>query len=266
MSQMVSLPSSREALAVALSDRILDGEYPPGSKLPSERIVALSSGLSRPIVREVLRGLQERGLIDIQAGRGAYVRLPGSMNLAQSMDLFARTEGTTPRDLVEARAMLEDQTARLAASRATDDEIDALRDLSLAFDQANNVIDRARCDLAFHAMIAKGSHNPVLQTMFAAIAPLVFELQLRSLDDPRILDAGAPLHHVVLEGISDHDEAIAGAAIWKHVTLAYEMFGSDLELSLNAIARRKVSALLGEHTTLEAVIADVLSNGSGHPL
>ena len=255
-------PTSRDELIASLTDQILDGHYAPGTKIPSERLIALSSGLSRPIVREVLRGLQERGLIEIQPGRGAYVRGPNSMNLAQSMGSFARTDGATPRHLIEARAMLESQTARLAAQRATAADLDDLRNLSQRFDDSRDVIDRARCDLAFHAMIAKASQNIVLETMFGAIAPLVFELQLRSLDDPTIVSAGAPLHHVVLQGIIDGDADAAADAMCQHVTLAYEMFGADLERTLDAIARRKVASLLGEHTTLEDVIADVLGTSA----
>lgn len=257
-----ALPASRDELMSVLADRILTGDYAIGAKLPSEREVALSSGLSRPIVREILRGLEERGLIDIQPGRGAYVRVPSSMNITQSMDSFTRTNGATPRHLVEARAMLEERTATLAAERATPEDVAALRELSAAFDNATNVIDRARCDLAFHGMIAKSSHNPVLETMFGAIAPLIFELQLRSLDDPTIVGAGAPLHHTVVDGISTRDAEAAGSAMWQHVTLAYEMFGNDLERSLDAIARRKIAVLLGEHATLEEVIADVLGTRS----
>jgi GntR family transcriptional repressor for pyruvate dehydrogenase complex len=174
------------------------------------------------------------------------------------MDSFARTDGATPRHLIEARAMLESETTKLAAARATPSEIEDLRNLAQRFDEATNVIDRARCDLAFHAMIAKASHNIVLETMFGAIAPLIFELQLRSLDDPTIVDAGAPLHHNVLEGIAEGDSETAADAMWQHVTLAYEMFGADLERTLDAIARRKVANLLGEHTTLEDVISEAL--------
>ena len=66
--------NSREAIASALAERILSGELAAGERLPSERHLALEYGASRPIVREALRSLVERGLIEVGAGRGAFVR------------------------------------------------------------------------------------------------------------------------------------------------------------------------------------------------
>ena len=253
------IPLSREELVTALSDQVLDGRYQPGSKLPSERHLSEQYGLSRPIVREVLRSLAERGLIQIVAARGAFVRTAGSSDLANPMDTLARQQGATPRHLVEARAMLERQAAVLAAERAGTAEIAAMESVVDAFEQTRDVLDRARRDLAFHALIAKASRNPVIETMFGSIAPLIFEMQLRSLDDPEVVDRGGPLHRLVLQAIRDRDGQAAGEAIHTHVTLAYELFGEDLDASLDAIARRKVARLLGAGTTLEDVIADVLS-------
>jgi GntR family transcriptional repressor for pyruvate dehydrogenase complex len=253
-----SLPSSREALMASLVDRITDGELSTGFKLPSERELAIASGLSRPIVREVLRGLEERGLVEIHPGRGSFVTGHRSITMAQSMKSFVRSDSVTPRDLIEARATLERQAAELAAVRATPDDLQKLRHLAEAFERSDDLTERARGDLAFHAMVVKAAHNPVLETMFGSIAPLVFLLQLRSLSDPSVVAAGAPLHLVVLDAIVAHDPDVAGQAMMTHVTLASEMYGADVDQSLDAISRRTISALLGDRTTLEEVIAEVL--------
>ena len=251
-------PITREHLLGYLTDQILDGKIKGGEKIPSERELATQSGLSRPVVREVLRALQARGLIATQPGRGAFVMPADSVNVAGSLDILARGASATPQDLIEARAGLEENNARLAAARITDEELKNLEALSRAFDQADNVIDRARCDLAFHGVLARASHNPVLETMFRAIIPLVFVQQLRSLDDPKILASGAPLHGVVVEALRHGDAEAAGTAARQHVELASEMFGEDLERSLDSIARRKVASLLGESIQLDDVIRDVL--------
>jgi GntR family transcriptional repressor for pyruvate dehydrogenase complex len=252
------MPLSRQDLVDLLTDQIMDGEIPAGGKLPSERHLAETYALSRPIVREALRSLQERGLIRIAAGRGAFVRTAESTDLARPMDSLARQRGATPRHLVEARAMLERQAAALAAQRAGKAEIAALERALEAFEGARNVLDRARGDLAFHALIAKASRNPVIETMFGSIAPLVFELQLRSLDDPVVVAQGGPLHRVVLRAIAARDAEGAAGAMHTHVTLAVDLFGEDLDTTLDTIARRKVARLLGPDTRLEDVIADVV--------
>lgn len=258
---MSGVPLSREDLIVALTDAIMDGRYPAGAKLPSERELADQHGISRPVVREALRSLAERGLVRIVAGRGAYVRTAGTADLASPMDSLARQHGATPRHLVEARAMLERQAAALAAERAGEAEVAALERTVEAFERARNVMDRARSDLAFHALIAKASHNPVIETMFGSIAALVFEMQLRSLDDPEVTGRGGPLHRVVLEAVRNRDAQAASAAMHVHVSLASDMFGDDLDATLEAIARRKVARLLGPDTSLEDVIEQVLSAG-----
>lgn len=259
MSTPPVMPPSRDGLITTLTDDILDGRYPPGAKLPSERDLSDRYAMSRPMVREVLRSLAERGLIRILAGRGAYVRAAGSTDLAGPMDALARQNGATPRHLVEARAMLERQAAALAAERADPDDLAAMQAAVEAFDHARTVVERARGDLAFHALVAKASRNPVIETMFGSIAPLVLEMQLRSLDDPEVLHRGGPLHRVVLDAIRGRDGEAASAAMHDHVTLAYDLFGEDLDASLEVIARRKVARLLGPGTTLEDVIAQALA-------
>jgi GntR family transcriptional repressor for pyruvate dehydrogenase complex len=251
--------ASRSGLVAVLTEQILEGTLRPGQKLLSERALALESGLSRPVVREVLSGLQERGLVEIHPGRGAYVRAVGSMDLAESMGSLARQQGATPRHLVEARAMLEEQTASLAATRATSAEINSLELLIDAIESGANVVDRARSDLAFHALIAKASKNPVLETMFGSIAPLVFALQIRSLDDPPIVKAGIPLHQQVVAAIRAHDSAGAGRAMFEHVTLAYKLYGGDLDIPLDVLAKERLEGLLGTSTRLQDVIDDALS-------
>jgi GntR family transcriptional repressor for pyruvate dehydrogenase complex len=260
MSVVAQSPASRASLERRLIEQILDRTYAPGQKLPSERELAVESRLSRPVIREVLSGLQERGLVEVFPGRGAYVRERGAMDLASSMGSLALQRGATPRDLGEARAMLEEQSAFLAASRFDAEDAQHLADAMEAFDAATNIIDRAKCDLAFHALIARTAKNPVLEMMFGSIAPLVFELQLRSLDDPVIVEQSVPLHRVVYDAICNGDAKRASAAMRRHVTLSNELYGGDLDVSLDTLARNRLVGLLGDGISLEEVISEVLAS------
>ena len=96
----------------------------------------------------------------------------------------------TPRMLMEARLTLELQTVTLAAERATTEYISSLASTLDAFDSATDLVPRARSDIAFHALLAKASRNPVLEMMFGAISSITFELMLRSLGDPETSGAG----------------------------------------------------------------------------
>ena len=106
--------SSSDAIAVALEERVLSGEIAAGDRLASERILALEYGVSRPIVREALRSLIERGLIDVEPGRGAFVRDGTGPRRFPPLDIEYRRRGTTARQLSEARLMLETEAAALA--------------------------------------------------------------------------------------------------------------------------------------------------------
>lgn len=251
--------ASRSQFEADLSQQLLNQHYKPGEKLPSERELAQHSGLSRPIVREVLRSLAERGMIDIIPARGAFVRAPNSLQLADMMGSAARHQRATPRDLVEAREMIESRAARQAALMATEAEVAALRNLVEAFDRATTTIDRARCDLALHAAIARVSGNPVLEILFGAIAPMVLELQFRSLADPTVLRLGGPMHHDIVEAIAQRRSDVAEQAMGRHVTLARELYGEDLDVALDDLATGRLKALLGDDVRLDDVIRSVLA-------
>ena len=249
---------SRSNFEADLIRQILTGKLAPGEKLPGERALAVSSGLSRPVIREVLRSLVERGLVEVLPARGAFVKAPDSMQLAGMLDSAARHQRATPRHLVEAREMIEGRAARNAALRASAEDVTTLRGLVRAFDEADTVIDRARCDLALHAAIAQMSGNPVLGILFGAIAPMVIELQLRSLADPVVLQLGAPLHHDIVEAIAVGDAETAARAMTRHVVLARELYGEDMDVPLDELATERVASVLGENSGLSDLIDDVL--------
>lgn len=251
-------PPSVGDLVGLLEERIRTGALTPGAKLPSERELALHYDVSRPVVREALRSLQERGSIEIRPSRGAFVRAAGSFDLAGHVGSFAHQRGATARDLIRVRAMLEEEAARLAASNATPEQVRHLAALVDAMDDARDLIDRARCDIAFHSLLATSSGNPVIEIMFGSISPLVFEQIIRGLGDRVVAEAGEPLHRVVAEAVAARDADAAGAAMRRHVMLAEQLFGADLDAPLEHVARRKVDNILGGAASLEEVVDDVL--------
>ncbi|TMR99909.1 FadR/GntR family transcriptional regulator [Nonomuraea basaltis] len=241
----------KDDIAARLELELLSGHLPAGSKLQSERQLAERFGVSRPMVREVLRTLEERGLIEVRAGRGAYVRAAGPAVSVRPFDTAYRQRKPTPRHLVQARMMLERETARLAAEHATEADLAAMRAALDRCDQARDVVSKARADLDFHAAVARASRNPVIETMFDSISPLVFELMLRSLSDPAISREGLPYHDLVLRAIEDGDPTAARAAMERHLDLALTLFGNDLDQSLDLLAQRRIEQLLALTDSVE---------------
>jgi DNA-binding FadR family transcriptional regulator len=250
-------PGSRDALMARLRHEILSGERPAGSKLPPERVLAQDFALSRPIVREVLRGLEEHGLVDILPARGTFVRAPSAADGVRSIESYYRRRHATAREVMDARLMLETHAARSAALEATPAEVAALEQCLEDGRLADDVVDRARHDVSFHGLIVRASHNTVIETMFASIIALTFELMLRSHADPRVVERGMPLHRGVLDAIRAHDPEAAGAAMREHLELAATLYGSDYDRSVESVARRELERVAGLRVSLDGLLDEV---------
>ena len=112
--------TSTDAISSTLAERVLSGELAANERLPSERQLALEFGVSRPIVREALRALVERRLIDVEPSRGAFVRGDTGLSAgSRPLDLEYLRRGTTARQLSEARLMLETEAVALAMPTPT---------------------------------------------------------------------------------------------------------------------------------------------------
>lgn len=251
-------PLSANGVVEMLEREIASGAFPAGSKIPSERELAARCGVSRPVVREALRSLQERGDIEIRPSRGAYVRSVRAFDVASRFESFARQHGATARDLAQVRRSLESMAARLAAAAATPEERAQLRDLVDAMDATTDHYEHARFDIAFHALLAQASGNPVVEIMFGSIAPLAFEQMLRSVTDPGVRSAGSPLHRVVQEAIDRGDAEAAASAMNTHIALAEQMLGPDLDRPLSELAESALRAL-GLIGSLEDVVDTALA-------
>jgi GntR family transcriptional repressor for pyruvate dehydrogenase complex len=249
---------TRSEVASQLEAEVLSGGLEAGTKLPSERELAVRLGVSRPLVREALRSLVERGLVEISPGRGTFVRGASSTESIRVLGSLYLRQKITPRHLIEVRTIIEPAAARLAAERATDEEIEELGRAVEQINTAGSVLDRARWDIRLHALVARMSHNPVIETTFESIATLVFELMLRSLSDSKIRAESAPFHDAVYEAIRDHDPQRAYDAMLAHHERGGKFYGKDLDSSLDVVARRELERLLGPTASLERVIVEVL--------
>lgn len=246
---------TREALAARLEERILSGELPAGAKLPSERQLAERFGMSRTVVREALRSLIERNLVEVQPGRGAFVRRARTSDAAARLGVLFRRQQATPRDLVEARTMLECTAAALAAERADPAALAAIDAALAQFDRANGVIEQTRGDLAFHLAIARAAGNPVIETMFGAITGVTVELMLRSLADLTVIREAVPYHREIAGAIRAHEPERARAAMASHLAVAAQLYGEDFDRSIESVARRELARLLTPGVTLDDLLA-----------
>jgi len=154
---------------VARLEVLATEELEPGMRLPSEADLGRQYGLSRITVREALKVLAGRGLIEVAKGRRSTVKRPDSAMLARHFRVALRGDLRAALELVQVREALEVQAATLAARHAGRPAIaaldTALRDMTAAADTAAYT----EADLAFHAALAMASGNGMLAQVLEAM-------------------------------------------------------------------------------------------------
>ena len=156
-----------QEVATQLRRLISEGKLRPGDKLPPEREMAKRFGVSRNTMREALRALELGGLIELKLGAtgGAFVQ-PGSSNaVVDGMRDLYLVGAITPEHLTAARISVSAAVIRMACGRITDEEIDELERNVAAAErarQAGDFQERTRHHQAFHVLLARCTHNPIL--------------------------------------------------------------------------------------------------------
>ena len=239
-----------------LADRIeesLEGLV-PGQRLASERQLAAQFHVGRPLVREALRTLVARGIVDVQVGRGSFVRQVAPGDVARPVGKLLRRQSITARQLVEARSTLESEACRLACARVTPAELDHMQELVRAGKRRGPLFARVRNDLEFHLSVVRAAHNPVIETMFVAILGPTADMMLSSLSNPHVSREGLPHHEQIFAAIKRSDEAAAARASRGHLELSDRMYGADMDVELEVLMHRLGRS--GRPISLDRLTAD----------
>ncbi|MDX3457877.1 FadR/GntR family transcriptional regulator [Streptomyces sp. ME02-8801-2C] len=199
-----------------LGRRIVRGDYPPGSVVDPANFEA-ELGVSKTVVREAMRVLASKGLLESRQKRGTTIRPRADWNLLDS-DLLRWQGSSAPtdgflEDLAEVRAIVEPAGARLAALRRTPEDLDALREALDAMAAAGaDAAAMVEADLAFHRALLDAAHNELLSRM-----EVVIEAGLRVRD--RIVHGAQhfsdsiPVHQDLLDAVEAGDPDAAAAAV-----------------------------------------------------
>jgi DNA-binding FadR family transcriptional regulator len=211
-------------------EELARGTYAVGERLPPEMELARRLGVSRGVVRELLRSLEDRSAVSIRHGRGTWVRPVSEWNvldadvLAALMPFLANV--SVLAHYVECRRILETEAAALAAKRASSDELSQMADAfarmsdlaaaSQAKPEANRHFHAA--DIAFHGAIYKASGNQVLPHVVEPIQRAMATLRPQlALHPEHRLRKTLPEHKAILAAIADHDPDRARIAMSTHL-------------------------------------------------
>lgn len=209
-----------EQIAGRIEELILGSQLRPGDRLPPERDLATRFGVSRTAVREAIKLLEERGLLEPRNGRGAFVTEPGFGSITSSLNVAYRMQDCTTDDLYEARWCLESFIVRLAAERATDEDIARLEAAVAVMDENLDNPDRFMpADAEFHASLARATHNPLFLVMSQPLVRMILPLGTIGFFYGRVPERHQN-HRRVLECIKNRDADEAEAVIQQHLNLS----------------------------------------------
>lgn len=222
-----------EKIVEQIEGSILSGQLNPGDKLPSETELARQFGVSRTAVREAIKALSHKGLIEVSAGRGTYVLDSTSKVMRDSLGLimkFGLEEGT--KYLAEVRGILEPEIAALAASRREREHILAMQEAYAAMDASMEDIDAfIESDLDFHLAMAEASQNPLILMLIDTMIELLRESRIRFARSTGAVTRAQAHHKQILQAIIDSDPAAAREAMNEHLVRVRESSGASLDRS-----------------------------------
>jgi GntR family transcriptional repressor for pyruvate dehydrogenase complex len=207
----------------SIEGEIFGGRLTSGTRLPPEREFSERLGVSRTVVREAVRILVTKGLLETRHGIGTTVRSVTEDQVTKPLTLFIRTSGGSVEieHLHEVRSILEVGNAGLAAQQATEDEMSHLGRLVAGMEAAAaNPVEFAAQDAEFHRRLAQATHNPLLVLLLDSIRDLMIEVRTLVAQQRSIFERVMPTHIQILSRVQARDAAGARRAMREHLDIA----------------------------------------------
>ena len=219
-----------------LGQRIVRGDFTHRGGLPTEPQLSAELGISRNVLREAIKVLASKGLVEVRPKTGTRVRTPDKWNMLDpdvigwfSLDA---SDMQSAHDFVEFRRVIEPQASYLAALRASDEDIAKIR---TAFDALYACIGQPEkvpdADIVFHRSIYDASHNIVLRHLGSLIAPLMHNQVAITTEHPGSFEKGLPLHRKVADAIARRDPKKAESYSRQLVNMPYADLNHRLKRS-----------------------------------
>ena len=213
-----------EQIVQQIEESIVKGDLKPGDQLPAERDLAQRFGVSRTAVREAVKALREKGLVEAYSGKGTFITDGTTQAVRQSLDLMVKIgqmEGTS--HLAELRAILEPEIAALAAARIQEPELATMREAVSIMDASGQDPEAyIEADLDFHLALAEAAANPLILSLLDSIVGLLREQRLRIFRVPGGPERGQSHHKRILEAVERRDIQKAREAMRAHLSQVKE--------------------------------------------
>jgi GntR family transcriptional repressor for pyruvate dehydrogenase complex len=215
-------PIKKTRIPEEIADRIrlliLDGTFPPGRPLPSERTLAARFGVSRGSIRDGLRMLETIGLLETRHGQGTFPRELTVDRLVAPLASVLSYQRDLQDELMDVRRMFEPAVARVAAMRVTADD---LADLERVLDVQRRKLKTGHSaiveDTAFHAVLARATRNRVIVRIMATLNDLLVESRKLALKQKGRPHRSIKGHEAVVSALRRGDADAAARAMHEHI-------------------------------------------------
>jgi len=208
-----------EQIVQQIEESVLNGSLKPGDQLPAERELAQRLGVSRTAVREAVKALREKGLVEAYSGRGTFITDGTTHAARQSFDLMVKIgQQESSTHLAELRLILEPGIAALAAERIEEEYLAAMREAVAVMDRAQK--DPAayiEADLDFHLALAEAVANPLILSLIDSIVGLLREQRIKIFNVEGGPQRGQVHHKRILEAMERRDPEMARSAMRAHL-------------------------------------------------
>lgn len=219
-------PIPKTSLADAVSERIVllikEGRYRVGDRLPTERELAKQFGVGRTSIREGLRYLEKLGALDIHQGKGIIVRSVTLNEVFQhpaSISTIIDLPEKEIRDIMDARRMLEMESAHKAAAERTEEDLRKLEEL--LEEMKRTYVDKPkewlRLDQSFHVAIAQASGNVVFGHLINLLWDIFFNYSETILHNSAIVTSSTRFHEKIYAAIVAKDAKLARKLMLAHL-------------------------------------------------
>lgn len=220
-----------ELVVQQILDLVKNGELKPGEKLPSERHLSSILNVSRPTVREALRGLSILGVLEIQHGGGVFVTSLEAAELLEPLDFFVSLSPQNMAELFDARIEIEATVAAISASNITTQSLQYMQKLLdaqlLDIDDADNFHDM---DLEFHKTILDASGNSFLSRIGKMLQILGDQARRSFQKRVEIRRQSILDHQAIMIAFHAKDPVAAGAAMRTHMTNVRNALGEVIDV------------------------------------
>ncbi|MFA6890930.1 MAG: FCD domain-containing protein [Sphaerochaetaceae bacterium] len=187
-------------------------------KLPSEQQLAKEYAVSRPVIREALKLLQERGLVTLRNGLGAFITKPATSTVFSAVSRIMQMNHISDKDLTQMRGLIEVSAAKLAAQNATEKDLGNLRENMRRFsDKSLSLKERVSLDSQFHLIVAHASGNALLEMFNEVLISMLADYMGKGVLIAGGVDDAIARHQKIAEALYAHDVDASVKAMEEHI-------------------------------------------------